>query len=105
MDEVIQALQEAFLQPLNEGEQRKIIFWFDKDQEFAEYIHEISIENVKVHMLTEGNNFYTKVLLEEEDSTSNYLIYSNLDISMEDNWMLDTILYSKTFYADKISSL
>lgn len=103
MDEVIQALQEAFLQPLNEGEQRKIIFWFDKDQEFAEYIHEISIENVKVHTLTEGNNFYTKVLLEEEDSTSNYLIYSNLDISMEDNWLLDTILYSKTFYADKIS--
>ncbi|AIQ20662.1 alkaline phosphatase [Paenibacillus sp. FSL H7-0357] len=103
LDEVTKALQEAFLQPLNEGEQRKIIFWFDKDQEFTEYIHEISIESVKVHMLTEGNSFYTKVLLEEEDPISNYLIYSNLDMSMEDNWLLDTILYSKTFYADKIS--
>ncbi|SDT09111.1 TIGR02687 family protein [Paenibacillaceae bacterium GAS479] len=103
MDEVTKSLQESFLQPLNEGEQRKIIFWFDKDQEFAEYIHEISIDNVKVHTLTERNNFYTKVLLEEEDPTSNYLIYSNVDMSMEDNWLLDTILYSKTFYADKIS--
>jgi len=103
MDEVTKALQEAFLQPLAEGEHRKIIFWFDKDQEFAEYIHEISIENVKVHTLTEDNNFYTKVLLEEEDPNSNYLIYSNLDMSMEDNWLLDTILYSKTFYADRIS--
>lgn len=103
IDEVTKALHEAFLQPLAEGEQRKIIFWFDKEQEFAEYIHEISIENVKVHTLTEGNNFYTKVLLEEEDPNSNYLIYSNLDMSMEDNWLLDTILYSKTFYADKIS--
>lgn len=103
MDEVTKALQEAFLQPLNEGEQRKIIFWFDKDQEFDEYIHEISLKNVKVHTLTEGNNFYTKVLLEEEDQTSNYLIYSNLDLRMEDNWLLDTILYSKTFYADKLS--
>lgn len=103
MDEVTKALQEAFLQPLNEGEQRKIIFWFDKDQEFTEYIHEFSIESVKVHTLTEGNSFYTKVLLEEEDPTSNYLIYSNLDMSMEDNWLLDTILYSKTFYADKLS--
>ncbi|MBO2945631.1 BREX-1 system phosphatase PglZ type A [Paenibacillus sp. F411] len=103
MDEVTKALQEAFLQPLNEGEHRKIIFWFDKDQEFAEYIHEISFENVKVHTLTEGNSFYTKVLLEEEGPTSNYLIYSNLDMKMEDNWLLDTILYSKTFYADKIS--
>jgi len=103
MDEVTKALQDAFLLPLNEGEHRKIIFWFDKDLEFAEYIHEISLENVKVHTLTEGNNFYTKVLLEEEDPTSNYLIYSNLDMSMEDNWLLDTILYSKTFYADRIS--
>ncbi|MGG1640414.1 BREX-1 system phosphatase PglZ type A [Paenibacillus sp. NRS-1782] len=105
MDEVTKALQEAFLQPLNEGEQRKIIFWFDKDHEFVEYIHEISIENVKVHTLTEVNNFYTKVLLEGEDPTSNYLIYSNLDMSMEDNWLLDTILYSKTFYADRTSLL
>jgi uncharacterized protein (TIGR02687 family) len=103
MDEVTKALQDAFLQPLNEGEQRKIIFWFDKDEEFAEYIHEISIEGVKVHTLNEENSFYTKVLLEEEDSTSNYLVYSNLGMSMEDNWLLDTILYSKTFYADKIS--
>lgn len=103
MDEVTRALQEAFLQPLNEGEHRKIIFWFDKDQEFTEYIHEISIEGIKVHTLTEWNNFYTKVMLEEEDPSSNYLIYSNLDMSMEDNWLLDTILYSKSFYADKIS--
>ncbi|WP_153976929.1 BREX-1 system phosphatase PglZ type A [Paenibacillus xylanilyticus] len=103
MDEVTKALQEAFLQPLKEGEQRKIIFWFDKDQEFVEYIHEISIESVKVHTLTEGNSFYTKVLLEEEDPTSNYLIYSNMDMRLEDNWLLDTILYSKTFYADKLS--
>ncbi|WP_342193880.1 BREX-1 system phosphatase PglZ type A [Paenibacillus uliginis] len=103
MDEVKKALQEAFIQPLNEGEQRKIVFWFDKDQEFAEYINEISIDNIMVHTLTEGNSFYTKVLLEEEDPTSHYLIYSNLDLSMEDNWLLDTILYSRTFYADKIS--
>ncbi|MFF2531149.1 BREX-1 system phosphatase PglZ type A [Brevibacillus sp. NPDC058079] len=103
MDEVIKALKDAFLQPLNEREQRKIVFWFDKDHEFAEYIQEISIENVKVHLLTEGNSFYTKVLLEEKDPTSNYLIYSNLDMNMEDNWLLDTILYSKTFYADRLS--
>lgn len=103
IDEVTKALQETFLQPLNEGEDRKIIFWFDKDQEFSEYIHEIYLENVKVHTLTEGNSFYTKMLLEEEEQTSNYLIYSNLDMSLEDNWLLDTILYSKTFYADKIS--
>jgi len=103
MVEVIKALQEAFLQPLDEGERRKIVFWFDKDQEFTEYINEISISNVKVHVLSGGNSFSTKVLLEEEDPTSHYLIYSNQETDMEDSWLLDTILYSRTFFADKLS--
>ena len=64
-----------------------------------------SIDNVKVHLLTEQNNFYTKYLLEEEDPTSHYLIYTNDDLSVEENWLIDTVYYSKTFYADKISLL
>lgn len=103
IDEIVNTLRATFQQPLSDGEQRKIVFWFDKDQEFVDYIEEITIENVKVHKLTEGNSFYTKYLLEEEDPDSHYLIYSNQDMSMEDNWLMDTLLYSKTFYADKIS--
>src|SRR5690606_1255781 len=37
------------------------------------------------------------------DPTSFYLIYTNLQLSVEDNWLADTVLYSKTFYADRIS--
>ncbi|WP_308417650.1 BREX-1 system phosphatase PglZ type A [Alkalihalobacterium bogoriense] len=105
LTQVISTLTEHFSQPLNDGEQRKIIFWFDKDNEFAEDIDQIAIDNVKVHQLTEKNNFYTKYLLEEEDPTSHYLIYTNLELGVEDNWVIDTVLYSKTFYADKISLL
>ncbi|WP_134684887.1 BREX-1 system phosphatase PglZ type A [Brevibacillus migulae] len=103
IDEIINTLKTTFHQPLDGGEQRKIVFWFDKDQEFVDYIDEITIENVKVHKLTEGNSFYTKYLLEEEDPASHFLIYSNQDVGTEDNWLLDTLLYSKSFYADKIS--
>src|SRR5699024_5728983 len=46
-----------------------------------------------------------KHLLEEEDPASSYLIYTNLELDVEDNWLADTVLYSKTFYADKISLL
>src|SRR5690606_19901269 len=95
--------RELFHQPLKEGEKRKIILWFDKDQEFTDIIDEIVIENVKIHKLTENNQFYTKYLLEEEDPTSHYLIYSNLDMGMEENWLIDTVLYSRIFYADKVS--
>lgn len=105
LSQVISTLTETFNEPLNDGEQRKIVFWIDKDKEFVEEINQIVIDNVKVHQLTERNNFYTKYLLEEEDPTSHYLIYTNDDLSVEENWLIDTVYYSKTFYADKISLL
>ncbi|WP_079914139.1 BREX-1 system phosphatase PglZ type A [Paenibacillus sp. 32352] len=103
IDEIINTLKTTFHEPLGDGEQRKIVFWFDKDQEFVDYIDEIMIENVKVHKLTNGNSFYTKYLLEEEDPASHYLIYTAQDMGTEDNWLLDAFLYSKSFYADKSS--
>ncbi|NHM30666.1 BREX-1 system phosphatase PglZ type A [Neobacillus terrae] len=105
LNQVISTLTTTFNETLNDGEQRKIVFWVDKDKEFVEEINNISIENVKIHQLTANNNFYSKYLLEEEDPTSHYLIYTNDDINVEDNWLIDTVYYSRTFYADKISLL
>jgi uncharacterized protein (TIGR02687 family) len=105
IDQIITTLTDTFNEPLNDGEHRKIIFWVDKDREFVEEINHLSITDVKVHQLTEQNNFYSKYLLEEEEPTSHYLIYTNNDLSVEENWLIDTVYYSKTFYADKISLL
>ncbi|MFE8698278.1 BREX-1 system phosphatase PglZ type A [Cytobacillus sp. FJAT-53684] len=105
LDQVVSTLTATFNEPLDDSEQRKIVFWVDKDREFVEEIDQISIDHVKVHQLTDQNNFYTKYLLEEEDPTSHYLIYTNDDLSVEENWLIDTVYYSKTFYADKISLL
>ncbi|MBB2481353.1 BREX-1 system phosphatase PglZ type A [Bacillus sp. APMAM] len=106
IDEIITTLKESFDEPLKDGEQRKIIFWLDKESSFTEVVDDINIDNVKVHTLNKDNFFYTKYLLEEEDTVSNYLIYSNVDLpSEEDNWLIDTLLYSKQFHADKVSLL
>ncbi|MBO1513530.1 BREX-1 system phosphatase PglZ type A [Metabacillus bambusae] len=106
IDEIVKTLKESYDAPLRDGEQRKIIFWLDKESSFSEIIDEIKIDNVKFHKLNEGNFFYSKYLLEEEDTDSNYLIYSNVDIQTEEeNWLIDTFLYSNQFYADKISLL
>lgn len=96
-------LANIFNEPLKDGEERKIVFWMDKDNEFTEDIGNLSIDKIKVHMLTESNQFQTKYLLEEEDPTSHYLIYTNMELGVEDNWLADTFFYSKTFYADRIS--
>ncbi|MEC2303581.1 MULTISPECIES: BREX-1 system phosphatase PglZ type A [Heyndrickxia] len=97
------ALSDIFHEPLKDGESRKLVFWLDKDNEFAEDINQISVDGVKIHQLTDHNQFYTKYLLEEEEPSTSFLIYTNLDLEMEENWLADTVLYSKTFYADKIS--
>ncbi|WP_061859496.1 BREX-1 system phosphatase PglZ type A [Priestia megaterium] len=105
LDQIISTLTDTFNESLNDGEQRKIVFWVDKDREFVEEINNLSIDNVKVHQLHEKNNFYTKYLLEEEDPTSHYLVYTTDDLGREENWLIDTVYYSKTFYADKTSLL
>lgn len=106
IDEIITTLSESYDAPFKDGEQRKIIFWLDKESSFTEIVDDIKIDNVKVHTLNKDNFFYTKYLLEEDDTLSNYLIYSNVDLSSEeDNWLMDTLLYSKQFHADKISLL
>lgn len=101
--QVVTALKKIFIEPLKEGEKRKIVFWMDPDESFKEDIHFVELDEVKLHIMDEFNQFYTKYLLEEEDPNSHYLIYTNLELDKEENWLVDTVLYSKTFYADKLS--
>ncbi|WP_110934503.1 BREX-1 system phosphatase PglZ type A [Paenibacillus bouchesdurhonensis] len=103
MTQIETALQDIFNEPLKDGEQRKIVFWADKDEEFIEEIERLTMDGVKIQTLTDRNQFYLKHLLEEEDLVSSYLIYTNLELGTEDNWLMDTVLYSKTFYADRVS--
>lgn len=97
ISQIESALQDIFNEPLKDGEQRKIVFWVDKDEEFIEEIEQLTITGVKVQTLSDNNQFYMKHLLEEEDPTSSYLIYTNVELGVEDNWLVDTVLYSKTF--------
>lgn len=97
------ALKEIFNQPLREGEQRRIVFWLDKEKAFTEEVSKLTLRNVVIHTLTDRNQFWTKYLLEEKDQISNYLIYTNQELSVENNWLIDIVQYSKTFYADRVS--
>ncbi len=105
MSQIEMALTEIFGAPLRDGEQRKIVFWVDKDNEFTEEVKELVIGDVKIHTLNDRNQFFTKHLLEEDDPTSSYLIYTNIELGVENNWLADTVLYSKTFYAERVSLL
>lgn len=103
-DKVIQDLNRRFAVPLPEFYQRRIIFWYDEDQEFADKLDTIVLDNAAVVSLTGNNTFAIKKLLSNDDLTTNYLVYSPLSYDRpDDNWLIDIELYSEEFRADLIS--
>jgi uncharacterized protein (TIGR02687 family) len=102
-EQIEQSLNKKFEEALRPGEKRKIVFWYDTEGQFADLINELHLQQARVHQLTGHNYFYTKYLLEVEDTESNYLVYANhRPASDEDNWLIDTYLYSYEFYADRL---
>lgn len=86
------------------GEGRRIVFWYDENGDFADDVDNLQLNDAKIHHLTERNQFRTKVLLEREDKTSNYLLYGAFaKPPVVENHLEDILLYSKRFYADRIS--
>lgn len=103
-EKVILDLNRRFAAPLPEFYQRRIIFWYDEDREFADKLDDIVLENAQIIALTGSNSFAVKKQLSHDDLSNNYLVYSPVSYdSLEDNWLLDIELYSEEFRADLIS--
>ncbi|HCC06806.1 MAG TPA: BREX-1 system phosphatase PglZ type A [Clostridiales bacterium] len=86
------------------GTERKLVFWYDDNAEFAEEVDSLVLDNAKMYKLDANNVFYTKYFLEIVDKDTSYLVYAPFAKPADrDNHLTDTIYYSKVFYADKIS--
>lgn len=105
LNNIVKALKEEFSKSPEYWEKRRIIIWYDYDKDFLDVIDKVAIDKVKIHKLTNHNYFYTKYLLEEEDTESNYLIYINNLEEESNNWITDITLYSQSFYADRTSMI
>lgn len=104
LETIIRDLNKRFAAPLPEFYKRRIIFWYDEDREFEDKLDDIQVDNAKLLVLTGTNNFAVKKLLNVDDTTSNYLVYSPISYeSQEDNWLLNIELYSEEFRADLVS--
>ena len=88
------------------GDTRKLVFWYDDNGEFVEDMQNVELDNAKVYFLQPDNQFATKLFLERQDTTTNYLIYAPFPKpDVRDNHLEDTLLYSKCFFADRASLL
>lgn len=103
-DKIMQELNQRFSAPLPEFYKRRIIFWYDEDREFQDKLDEMILNNAKLVVLTDANNFAVKKMLAVDDTRNNYLVYCPLSYERpEDNWLLDIEMYSEEFRADLIS--
>mgnify|MGYP000862521924 CR=1 FL=1 len=100
LEQIKLTLEEIF----ERGYTRRVVFWYDPEGEFLEVIDELNLKNAKIWKLNGKNNFLTKYTLEVLDPNSNYLLYSPAPKPAEqENWLLDTQLYSYEFTADKVT--
>ena len=88
------------------GDTRKLVFWYDEKAEFVDDIDTLELSGAKVYHLEPDNQFYTKYFLERVDREASYLIYAPFPKpSVRNNHLEDTLLYSKQFFADRVSLL
>ena len=101
-EQIDQALQQKFV---SKGE--RLVFWHDANGEFTDYIAtglNGSLADIKVLDLASTGGLSTKLRLERDDPTGQYLIYSQGELPpAEEDWLLDIRLYSAQFHADVAS--
>ena len=88
------------------GATRKLVFWYDDSAEFVEDIDTLELVGASVYHLAFDEQFKAKVFLERQDISNSYLVYAPFPKpSSRDNHLEDTLLYSRRFYADRVSLL
>ncbi len=96
---------------LNEGlnqafhrEGHRIVFWYDPDRDFEAELDDLELGDINILNMQHESFLGIKLKLELEDSTGKYLLYFPLEEpEIEVDWLLDIKLYSRSFYADRIS--
>jgi uncharacterized protein (TIGR02687 family) len=101
-DQIDQALRQKFI---DEGE--RLVFWNDPERDFVDYVATglpDELEAVTILDTGETGGLTTKLRLEREDTTGQYLLYSTeASPPAEEDWLLDIRVYSAEFHADVAS--
>ena len=90
----------------NKSSSRNIIFWYDKDGQYADEIDTIQLTHARIQKLTKTNSLQTKYLIEHEDTQSNFLIYAPFDKpSIYEDHLVDMYFYSRHFATDRETAI
>lgn len=97
--QLTQGLHQAFF-----SENNRLVFWYDPEQSFADELSQLDLPDVQLLNMAGASALAVKLKLELEDPQGKYLLYfPQAEPEPEDDWLLDIKLYSRSFYADRIS--
>ncbi|MCJ7602403.1 MAG: BREX-1 system phosphatase PglZ type A [Desulfobulbaceae bacterium] len=92
------------LSKIYQEENKRIVFWYDTEGEFAEVLPSLELSGVSIVRLDQTAPLELKIRLELEDTETRYLLYSpGPEPGQDDDWLLDIRMYSHIFHADKAS--
>lgn len=103
MDELnLQEIEKKLNAEFESGQ--RLVFWYDAEGSFSDMVDNLRLGKAEILHLTEKNAFRIKMLIEHEHPDSPYLIYAPFEKPLvSKNHLEDTLLYSRAFYADKLS--
>lgn len=85
-------------------EGQRLVFWYDPTGDFKDEVDTLALPGVQVIHMENESALETKIKLEREDPTGKYLMYfPSAEPDEHHDWLLDIKLYSRCFYADRIS--
>lgn len=101
----IKQVRESLLRVFEE-EKKRIVFWYDSEGEFEGILPALGLDGISIVRLDEIGSLALKVRLEIEDPEGRFLVYSpQPEPHLQEDWLLDIRLFSKTFHADRASVL
>ncbi len=85
-------------------ENQRLVFWNDGNRDFEDSLETLVLPDVRILRLDKTGPLEVKTLLELEDPSGKYLIYAPFpEPHINDDWLMDIRLYSRTFRADRAS--
>lgn len=97
--QLTEGLKKAFFE-----ESHRLVFWFDPAKDFESELNNLNLTDVTVLNMAGESLLGTKLKLEMEDTVGKYLLYfPSAEPDVENDWLLDMKLYSRSFYADRVS--
>ena len=97
--QLTEGLKKAFFE-----ENHRLVFWFDPTKDFEAELPNVGLADVTILNMAGESQLGTKLKLEMEDTVGKYLLYfPSAEPDVENDWLLDIKLYSRSFYADRVS--